>query len=50
MCKGFELPAGMSSNSLMAQWNPSNPGQWTPEEKILIPFLICGDLSGCDIV
>ena len=48
VCKGFMLPAGMSSSSLMAQFDQGKGdfSQRTPEESVLLPFLMTGDLNG----
>lgn len=49
VCQRLALPEGITAESLMGQWN-QNRGEeeWTPNEKLLVPFLFGGDLSGYD--
>lgn len=49
ICQNLSLPEGITPDSLMSQWSQERgQEQWTPNEKILLPFMFGGDLSGFD--
>ena len=49
ICKRLALPEGMTPDSLMGQWKQDrNQTDWTPTERLLLPFLFGGSLL-CDI-
>ena len=48
VCKRLSLPAAITSESLMAQLKDCQEQSMSPAERLLIPFLTSGDLSGYD--
>lgn len=51
VCRGYEPPAGLEAGeaaAYLAAWPASDPNQLHGVNRRLVPFAVCGDLSGWD--